>query len=213
MAKRFGKTHIVLLSAMLALVLLAVTAYFAGALQEEKTAALSVGASWEAGILSDGQSMTQVFTMPQDNLFKLTLRAAFKNGKPETGTLAFILKDAQGGEVFAQTLDVTQMRNNAPFALTFDSRSVAEGQDYSLSITAQDVPSQTPVSLMGTDAETIGTLTLPDGTRADMGALFLSLTGHTTTHPIWFTVVLIILAVCLLPALIVAGNKKEGMHA
>jgi hypothetical protein len=192
-----NRKQLIIVGIMLLLALLGGIAYYSCVITEEEITPVFSGVSEIICSVSDGQSHTQTFIAPENNMLKTTVRLAYENGKPESGELVFTLKDQSGAMAGEIVIDTAGTRNNSPVAIAFDMQKDSKGKEYTLILATRGIAEATPVSLRGETTDGVANA-------------FLSTTNEKYRYPASFLIIMLVAAVGLLPALAVGKNKKEA---
>lgn len=203
------KTLVALAIAFGMLVVLGIVVTAVTEVENVQVTPLAISVSDEVASISDGQTITQGFTMPQDNMIGLTVRPAFLQGKPNDGLLTITLCDSENHVIYESDVNVADMRGNAPLSISFDKLQ-SRNQSYRIALSAKGISPENPITLMGGSDTILGTLTLADGTESTAQSLFLSAENNIYSRAVNVAIVIWLFAIALIPAMVLCGTGKKG---
>lgn len=198
MKKMMRPKQITLLAIMLAMILLGGAACLLCVRADQTTDVISPAATSELARISQSESISHVFTSRTASLYALTLRVSFPDGVPEEGALVFAIKEEGKSDFFTSRIEVGSIRNNAPLTLSFDEQHGSQQKNYVLTLTSDGIPAATPLALMGGEDE------------SGNGTLFLTTSHIVRTYATTFFILMLLFALCFLPALILSTTPKKG---
>lgn len=186
-----NRKQLIIGGAIFLAMLLGIVVYFACVVADEEVVPVYGSVTEAVCSVSEGESYTQGFTATENNATKVTVRMSFEDGKPESGEIILAVKDESGTVVGENIVDVSTIRAASALAVAFDMEKQSKGKAYEVVLSTRGIGEETPVSLMG-----------------EAPNAFLSVSYVRYRHPVYFLVIMLVVAVGLLPALVVGKNKK-----